>query len=719
MAKMKKKSINQRLTKKLKPKAKGKASKARIRKLPQTEPKRPSLNEVLTKLSQVEEELASEIEINENYRKRVAQSQRLAKMGDWERDLATNILVWSDQIHEMTGLSDANPGETYKNFLALIHPDDREAVAGLGARTLREKKPCSQEYRIVPKDGVTLYIQTTSDIIFDKSGNPIKLIGTVHNITEKKLLETAERETKILIEAVLESIPLIVFLKDPKTSKYLLFNREGKEVFGVDSQDLIGFDYSMPFSKEQLNQIIMDDQALLASPFERRDFPDEWVKTAKRGMRLFRYQKVCIKGEDNTPKYMLGVAEDVTEKRAAEAQLENLLAKEKEAREQAEAASRVKDEFLAVLSHELRTPLTTILGWTQMLSSRNLNEERSKRGIAVLEKSALTLGQLIDDLLDVSSLNAGKLRLDIQELETEKILDYAIESCRGLIESKAVEIEFSIDPEARTLFADQIRIQQILWNLLTNAVKFSPTSGKILIDVNIGFVLGEAFTQIRVTDFGKGIRPEFLPHVFESFTQFDTKSTRLYGGLGLGLSIAKKLVESHCGSIRAESKGENFGSSFIVSFPVLKAKALSSIDSKVQGSNLKTLSLDKLKIMLVEDDSSSREVITVMLQSYGAEVKSVDSAAAAISEIEKFFPNILISDIAMPHEDGNSFIKRVRNLNSAIAQVPALALTAYADPKDIQTSLSAGFHSHLSKPVKRENLAIAILDLKKRFLSTP
>ncbi len=717
---MKKKSKNQRLTKKTRVHARRKSeaivAKSRAGISPKKAKNSAGESTILTRLQKVEAELALEIETNLKYRSRVGQSQRLAKMGDWERDISTNILNWSDQIYEMTGLSNENPAETYKNFLALIHPEDREAVVSLGARTMREKRPCSQEYRLLRSDGVRRYLHTTSDIIYDSNGNAIKLIGTVQDITEKKLSEIAERDAKSLIEAVIENIPLIIYLKEPANLNYILFNRTGKEIFGFENQEVLGVNHFKPFNNEQRARFMLDDRAILEGAAGVHFYPGEWIMTAQKGMRLFHSQKICIRGEDGSPKYILGIAEDVTEQKEAELQRIKLLAREREAREQAEAASRVKDEFLAVLSHELRTPLTTILGWTQMLNTRKFDEEKSKYGMTIVERSALTLGQLIDDLLDISSLNAGKLNLEVQKLNTEKVLNQAIESCRSLIDTKTIQIECSIDPAAQTLFADPTRIQQILWNLLTNAIKYSPASSKISILVSLDLESPGGQTRIRINDSGNGIRSDFLPHIFENFTQYDNKSTRAHGGLGLGLAIAKKLVASHKGNIRAESAGENLGSSFIVTLPlpIDDAKSLSS--SKKILSNLATRSLEGLKILLVEDEPSTREVLTVMLQSFGAEVKSVDSAVEAINEIEIFCPDILISDIAMPNEDGYSLIRKIRSLNSAFAQIPALALTAYADQKDIRYSISAGFHSHLSKPVKRDELATAVLNLKRQHI---
>lgn len=385
---------------------------------------------------------------------------------------------------------------------------------------------------------------------------------------------------------------------------------------------------------------------------------------------------------------------------------------EKKAREQAENANRIKDEFLAILSHELRTPLTTILSWAQLLRSGKLDAEKTKHGISVLEQSAKAQGQLINDLLDISRIQAGKLKLDIQEVEPGRVVSAAIESTRELANSKSMQVEVHLDPEVKTIAADPVRLQQILWNLISNAVKFSPAGGKIWINLSKLSSPDGNRIQFQVRDNGKGVKPEFIPVMFDRFTQVDSTSTRSYGGLGLGLAIVKKLVEMHGGTVEVESPGEGKGTLFTIKLPIRKLAITSAPEAKTEAE--KNVSLAGLRVLLVDDEASAREVLAVTLSTFGAEVTTAQSVADALSKIQEVNPHVLVSDIGMPVEDGYGLIGKVRALQTKLSQVPALALTAFAGREDILRAKQAGFQSHLAKPVDANKLAVAIARLAER-----
>jgi hypothetical protein len=312
---------------------------------------------------------------------------------------------------------------------------------------------------------------------------------------------------------------------------------------------------------------------------------------------------------------------------------------------------------------------------------------------------------LIDDLLDISRIQAGKLHLSIQEIDPAKVLSNAIEATRILAAKKSIHFETHIDPSLQTMLADPIRLQQILWNLITNSIKFSSLGGKIWVDIQKTIVDKDDWIRIQVKDNGKGIKSEFLPHLFERFTQVDSTSTRAYGGLGLGLAIVKKLVEMHGGSILAESQGEEQGSTFTVLIPAKKIISDRIISNQSETFDVDERCLQDLKVLVVEDDPNSREVFTIMLLSFGAIVKSAGSASEGLELFKEFRPDVLVSDIAMPGEDGYSLITKIRAQNS---KIPALALTAHASQQDVERALKAGYNAHLAKPVEAHKLAFSV-----------
>jgi two-component system CheB/CheR fusion protein len=419
------------------------------------------------------------------------------------------------------------------------------------------------------------------------------------------------------------------------------------------------------------------------------------------------------------------VVRDISRFKDIENERLQLLAREKSSRQEAESANRSKDDFLATLSHELRTPLSAILSWSELISSGKLDAEKTKHGIEVMKQSARAQSQLIDDLLEISRIQAGKLNLSIQKADPEKIISAAIDATRNLAASKSIQIATDIDPAIKQIFADPTRLQQILWNLITNSIKFSPQGGRISIRLNLVTSPSGERIQLQVQDKGKGIKPEFVPIIFERFSQLDSTTTRAYGGLGLGLAIVRKLVEMHEGTVTVESKGEGQGATFTVTLPSrtsatvnsAKAEAEAMAEAEAEAEAKAKVSLHGLKIMVVEDDASSRDVFSVMLQSFGGEVMTADSAKQALALIKEFKPDVLVSDIAMPDEDGYSLIRKIRALKGKLGKTPALALTAYAAREDIERAHLAGFEAHLAKPAEAHKLALAIARLagKKDF----
>jgi PAS domain S-box-containing protein len=379
-----------------------------------------------------------------------------------------------------------------------------------------------------------------------------------------------------------------------------------------------------------------------------------------------------------------------------------------------QAANRAKDEFLAVMSHELRTPLTAVLGWTQMLRSRQNDAKAVEKGLTVIERNARTLAQLIEDVLDVSRIITGKLTLHRKGVELVGVVQAAVEVVRPHAEQKGVTLSLEVEvggSGTAMLVGDPGRLQQVCWNLLVNAVKFTPAGGRVVARVE----RGERELRVRVTDTGKGIRAESLPHLFERFWQADGSATREHGGLGLGLAIVHHLVELHGGTVRAESGGEGTGSTFMVTLPVPAVLPEVQAETLPGAEAAPVVRLDGVTVLLVEDAADARDLIALMMRERGAQVSTASNAVEAMERLKESLPDVLVSDIGLPGEDGHALLRRVRTWAEARDQwVPAIALTAYASAEDARRAYRAGFQVHMSKPLEPAMLIEAVARLAGR-----
>ncbi|HEX4793588.1 MAG TPA: ATP-binding protein [Humisphaera sp.] len=414
---------------------------------------------------------------------------------------------------------------------------------------------------------------------------------------------------------------------------------------------------------------------------------------------------------------------DVSERKRAEAEKTRLLASERIARSNAEHASRMKDEFLATLSHELRTPLNAILGWSQILQTSAREEADLERGLETIERNARAQTQLIEDLLDMSRIISGKLRLDIQRVETGDWIEAAIASVLPAAEAKGVRIEKVLDPLCGPVSGDPSRLQQVVWNLLSNAVRFTPRGGKI----QVVLARVNSHIEISVADTGIGIKPEFLPFVFDRFRQADASTTRKHGGLGIGLAIVKQLVELHGGTVRANSPGEGHGATFIVSLPIAVVHPVADDDDRFHptfpvdsaGTALPA-DLSGVHVLVVDDEPDARELIRHVLEGHQAQVTTAASAHEALEFLETTKPDVLVSDIGMPEVDGYEFLRRVRALEQGTnGKIPALALTAFARSEDRTRALLAGYQVHVAKPVEHVELVATVAAVAGRTGTLP
>ncbi len=412
-----------------------------------------------------------------------------------------------------------------------------------------------------------------------------------------------------------------------------------------------------------------------------------------------------------------GTNTDITEQQTIAKEKEQLLGAERAARAEAERVNRMKDEFLSTLSHELRTPLNAILGWSQLIQRSKGDAETLEEGLGVIERNARVQTQLIEDLLDMSRIISGKVRLDVQRIDPTRVLEAAIESVRPSADAKEIRIVQVLDPLAGPVAGDPSRLQQVVWNLLNNAIKFTPKAGKVTVLLE----RVNSHIEITVNDTGQGIKAEFLPYVFDRFRQGDATTTRKHGGLGLGLAIVKHLVELHGGKVRVKSPGEGQGATFSVEIPIVAARQEEVREHPTAPGFEATgaceqIALDKLRVLVVDDEVDARELLRRLLVECKAEVLLADSAKAAIEVVKSRRPDVLISDIGMPERDGYELIKEIRKLPAERGgKTPAIALTAFARSEDRMRALMAGYQAHIAKPVEPQEFIVTVASVGGRM----
>ncbi|MBC8108673.1 MAG: PAS domain-containing protein [Anaerolineae bacterium] len=489
----------------------------------------------------------------------------------------------------------------------------------------------------------------------------------------------------------------------------IVWNAKCKEHFWLPEDADVDFDrfYAIlhPEDRERTRK------AVELAVFSREGYDIEYRTVSPDGrIRWVRAKGRAYYGADGNPTRFDGVTLDITDRKLAEAERQTLLESERAARSEAEHAGRMKDEFLATLSHELRTPLNAVLGWSQIMQTSDDPADLAQ-GLEVIERNARAQAQIIDDLLDMSRIISGKVRLDLQRLDLSSVVQAAVETARPTADAKGVRLGSAIDPlRGVEVSGDASRLQQVMWNLLTNAIKFTPKGGRVQVILE----RVESHLEISVIDTGEGILPEFLPHVFDRFRQADASTTRKYGGLGLGLSIVKQLVELHGGSIRAKSGGRGLGATFHVSLPmtVLHSDLENETPRRHPSANSAlsrvpdpSVSIEGVRVLVVDDEPDARNLVQRLLEDHGAVVSTAGSALEAIQLLKQGRFDVLCSDVGMPENDGYELIRRVRRLGRGNGgDIPAIALTAYARAEDRMKAVAAGFLMHVAKPVEPAEL---------------
>lgn len=550
------------------------------------------------------------------------------------------------------------------------------------------------------KDGTPVAVSVTISPIHDAQGNIVGASEIARDVTQSGELQGR-------FEAIIASSDDAIVSKD-LNGIVQSWNNAAERMFGYTAAEMIGKSITTLFPPDRL-----DEEPKILEQLRRGQRVDhfETVRTHKDGRQLD--VSVTISPVKDPTGRIIGVskvARDISSIKRVLREREELLARETAARADAERVSRMKDEFLATLSHELRTPLNAILGWATILRSQGATAPQEiEQGIEVIERNARAQAQLIEELLDMSRVINGKLRLDLQVVDLQGVVSEAVESVRPAAEGKGIRLTKVLDPQSGPITGDPGRIHQVLWNLLTNAIKFTPKNGRVQVFLR----RINSHVEISVVDSGQGIAADFLPHLFTRFSQADTSISRQYSGLGLGLALVKSLVEMHGGNVKASSPGPGQGSTFVVSLPLTAIHRDESqptlTPAPSAGVPKPDADLQGFHVLVIDDEADARHLIRHILTKCHATVTTAASAAEGLAAVRQLRPDMILSDIGMPVEDGYEFLAKLRQLSQAEGgDTPAVALTAFARSEDRRRALMAGFQMHLPKPVEAaELLAVA------------
>jgi PAS domain S-box-containing protein len=676
----------------------------------------------------------------------------------WTADAAGKSEYFNRRWYEYTGMSrDEQVSELGAH--EVVHADDRPAVLEAWDRAAQTGDPYEVELRLRRgSDGSYRWHLARSLPLRDSEGRVVKWFGTSTDIDDRRRAEDAQRflaeASEVLVssldyEATLKRIAELVvprladwcavdMVTDERTIRRLAVAHEDPSKIELAMEVERRYPQTLA-DREGVAKVIRTGQ-----PEMYPNIPDEMMALVARdaehlkilrelGLRSAMVVPLNVQGRargaitfvsaESGRHYAesdLGFAQDLARRAALAVENARLY-------REAQEVNRLKDEFLATLSHELRTPLTAVLGWTRLLGTGQLDEATGKRALETIERNALSQVQLIDDILDVSRVIRGKLRLNVRSTDLVPVIEAAVDSVRPAAEAKGIRLQVILDPQAGHISGDPDRLQQVIWNLLSNAIKFTPKEGR----VQVVLARINSHLEVTISDTGQGIPEEFLPYVFDRFRQADPTPTRAHGGLGLGLAIVRHLVELHGGSVRAESAGAGQGSTFRVSLPLLATSRAESSppgeSGEAQRARISSYfaglecppELEGLRVLLVEDDPDSRELLIMVLEHCRAEVVAAAGSDEAMRALEGWRPDVVISDIEMPGEDGYTFIKRLRALPAERGgDTPAAALTAYARAEDRMRALVAGFQIHVPKPVEPAELATVVASLAGRAIKS-
>lgn len=686
----------------------------------------------------------------------LSMSMKSSRMGAWARDVATNKISWTEELEEIFGLEKGDFLGTDEHFYSLIYEEDVAALQEEVRRAVAECRDYMVEFRFYHRDGSIRWMEGRGQGIYSKTGAPIRLYGIGMDITDRKeaeeaLLKAERRASEEYLELLSRIVPVAQTLG---TARELTSIYRAVHGFVRATMPCSAFFVSFYEPRENLRiaayawgeQGELDISVLPPIPLTENGGPNSQAVFQKRSIVFNRYMEkvkdhphVLLQTDGIDPNSSLVVPmifmnriigtlevqayenkvftgehvialEMVANLAAAAIENVRLSQVEADARETAEAANRAKDQFLSVLSHELRTPLNSMLGWVRMIRAGMLNEEKTGQAIEIIERNTVLQNNLIEDLLDVSRIITGKLRIETEELDLVPVVETAVETVRPLAEAKKIFFDFQSDVLSVKINGDPTRLQQIVINLANNAVKFTPEEGTVIIRLTVE----NDTANLEVIDTGVGINPEFLERIFDRFSQADSTTRRTHSGLGLGLTIVKHLAELHGGSVKAFSEGAGRGATFKLEMPVIPQTNLTNSKKDFEIFSSKTDSLlQNVRILMVDDDCEGIFPLKILLEQHSATVECADSAREALEILQAREVDLLISDIGMPEIDGFDFIKLIRKTDKH-RFTPAIALTAYASTEDRYRTLNAGFQQHLPKPVDFDQLLQTIRNLLDR-----
>jgi PAS domain S-box-containing protein len=617
------------------------------------------------------------------------------------KDLSGIVRSWNPSAERIFGYSAAEM--VGKSITVLFPPDRMDEEPQILERLKRGERVDHFQTVRMHKDGRRLLVSVTISPIRDATGRVVGASKVARDITRTSELEG-------MFGAIVAGSDDAIVSKD-LSGIVRSWNPSAERIFGYTAAEMVGKSITVLFPPDRL-----DEEPQILERLKRGERVEhfETVRIRKDGRPVEVSVTISpVKGVDGRVVGASKVARDITELKRLMREREQMLEAEQAARREAERVSRMKDEFLATLSHELRTPLNAILGWVHLLRNPSVPPDEARQGMETIERNARLQAQLVEDLLDMSRIVSGKVRLDVRDVDLLAVISDAVESARPAADAKQIRLNHVLDPNAGHVSGDPNRLQQVIWNLLTNAVKFTPRGGR----VQVFLQRVNSRVEVTVSDNGEGVARKFLPHLFERFSQADASITRRHGGLGLGLAIVRHLTELHGGTVRAASAGKGRGSDFVVSLPVKTLRAENAggthptAEAPLAG-RLAQMDLEGVKVLVVDDDVDSRDLVRRVLEKRKAIVTVAASAAEALALLQEVRPDVLISDIGMPAEDGYQLLAKVRRLAPEEGgDTPAVALTAFARSEDRRRALMAGFQMHVAKPAEPAELLAAVANL--------
>jgi PAS domain S-box-containing protein len=670
---------------------------------------------ILLAIEDVSERRRAELEIA---RQRTWFQTTLASIGDAviATDTEARVTFLNPIAEKLTGWTQQKAmGKPLNEVFNIVNEETRKTVESPVNKAIRDGAivGLANHTILIAKDGSERPIDDSAAPIRDDDGKIVGVVMVFHDITDRRaaeyLLEVSEVRYRRLFEAAHDGI--------------LILDAKHRKITDVNPFLLDLLDYPREyFLGKELWEIGMfrdkdESQAAMEELHEKGSVRFEDKPLKDRNGRRHPVEIVAnVYQEDHQPVIQCNIR-DISERKRFADERDAHLINEQSLRLEAEGANRAKDMFLATLSHEMRTPLNAIVGWMSILRKANRKVEDLEEGLAVIDRNTTAQVQLIEDVLDVSRIVSGKVRLEMRPCDLSEVIKAGIDVVRPAAEARGITLDVQLDPSARRTTCDANRIQQVIWNLLSNAIKFTPKGGR----VSVALSLEQSDVRIQVSDNGQGMSPELLPYVFDRFRQADSSTRRKFGGLGLGLSIVKHLVEMHGGTVEAHSAGEGKGSTFTIRLPIKAVR----IDEDPEGPRekkselaiappLPLVRLDGLCVLVVDDEPDARRLLVKVLQEVGAIVTAAESGKEALELLPKVKPHVLVSDLGMPEMDGYDLIWAIRSAGHSAKELPAVALTAFAHKEHQRRALLAGFQVHVAKPVDPHDLTVVIASLAGR-----